>query len=313
MNKKLLKKKALLFYAIVLSFLVLLIGSLFAQEGRLKGMVVNENKKPLENVKITLFDRDRGIKFECSTDKDGKYYRRGIKPSFYEITFEKEGYITIRDELRVRLGSEETLNIVMKKVKAAVIGGADFVEAEKLYKEEKYKEAAEAFSRVIEGNPNYAEAYSNLGRCYLKMEQLDNAIENLSKAVELKPSLAVAHYYLGDSYLRKGEFDKGKSALAKASELEPSDAQFHFNIAATYYNHDFTDESIAEWLKVGELDPNMDMIYYHLGLAYFKKAEFKKSIEVFEKFLQINPQSPRASEVKVLIEEIKKLSSGQES
>jgi len=305
------KGKAFFFIVIALSFIVFFAKLLFAQEGRLKGMVVDENKNPLENVKITLFDRGRGIKFECYTDIDGKYYRRGIKPSFYEITFEKEGYISIKDELRVRLGSEEMLNVVMKKVEAAVVGGADFVEAEKLYKEGKYKEAVEAFGKVIEGNPNYAEAYSNLGRCYLKLEQFDQAIDKLSKAIELKPALAVAHYYLGDAYLRKGELDKGKASLAKASELAPSDMQFHFNIAATYYNNDFTDEAIEEWLKVGVLDPEMDKIYYHLGLAYFKKADFKKAIENFEKFLQINPQSPQAQEVKVLIEEIKKLSPEQ--
>jgi len=313
MRKGVMNRK-LLFLLIAAFFILNVIPSnLFAAEGRLKGKVVDENAKPLADVKITLFDRDRGIKYECQTDEEGNYYRRGIKPSTYEITFEKEGYIPIIDELRVRLGSEEELNVVMKKIEAAVVGGDDFLEAEKLYKEEKYQEAADAFGRVIVGNPMYAEAYSNLGRCYLKLEQLDKAIENLNKAVELKPALAVAYRYLGEALLTKEEKDKGKDALTKASELKPDDAEFHYNLGAIYYNHDLTDEAISEYLKTLELDAKMGKVFYQLGWAYFKKGELEKAIESFEKFLEIDPKSPHASEVKGVLEELKKQCAGKEN
>jgi tetratricopeptide (TPR) repeat protein len=313
MKEEIIKRKFLLSFIAVFCIFVIASGYLFGTEGRIKGKVIDENLKPLANVKITLIDRDRGIKYECQTDEEGNYYHRGIKPSTYEIIFEKDGYIPIKDELRIRLGSEEELNVVMKEVEAKVVGGNDFLEAEKLYKEEKYQEAADAFQRVIEGNPAYAEAYANLGRCYLKLEQFDQAIENLDKAVELKPTLAVAFRYLGEALLTKGETDKGKEALTKASELETDDAEFHYNLGATFYNYDLTDEAIAEYLKALKLDDKMSNVFYQLGWAYFKKGELEKSIESFEKFLESNPKSPQAPEVKGVLEELKKQSAKKEN
>jgi tetratricopeptide (TPR) repeat protein len=313
MKEKIIKRKLLLSFIVALCIFVIVSSYLFGTEGRLKGKVIDENLKPLANVKITLIDRDRGVKYECQTDEEGNYYRRGIKPSTYEITFEKEGYIPIKDELRVRLGSEEELNVIMKEIEAKIVGGADFVEAEKLYKEEKYKEAADAFSRIIEENPVYTEAYANLGRCYLKLEQFDQAIENLNKAIELKPTFAIAFRYLGEALLTKGEKDKGKEALTKASELETVDAEFHYNLGATFYNYDLTDEAIAEYLKALKLDANMSKVFYQLGWAYFKKGELEKSIESFEKFLESNPASPKAPEVKGVLEELKKQSAKKEN
>lgn len=46
--------------------------------------------------------------------------------------------------------------------------------------------------------------------------------------------------------------------------------------------------------------------YYQGGLAYAKKGNFRKALEYFEAFLNLEPDGPEASQVKTIIEEMKK-------
>jgi len=58
-------------------------------------------------------------------------------------------------------------------------------------------------------------------------------------------------------------------------------------------------------LKAGDLDPSLPQVYYQLGLVYTRKGEMDKTIESFEKFLELAPQAPEAEIVKKLLEEIR--------
>ena len=51
------------------------------------------------------------------------------------------------------------------------------------------------FDEAIALNPNYAEAYQNLGGVYLISEEFEKAIANFDKALELDPNNALAHQY----------------------------------------------------------------------------------------------------------------------
>jgi len=66
-------------------------------------------------------------------------------------------------------------------------------------------EAADAFRKAIRLNPNFAEAYLQLGILELDQMKTAEAITDLEKAERLNPNLATAHYRLGLAYKKTGD------------------------------------------------------------------------------------------------------------
>lgn len=279
---------------------------IFAQEGAIKGKIIDEKGKGLANVKITLYDDTRGLKFETKTDNNGKFYKRGLAPTTYTITLELEGYYPIKDTLRVRVGKPEEMEIVMKAAAPEILGGEDFINGSNLFKEGKYAEAIEAFKKVIENLPDYEVAHHNLGLSYLRNGSLDEAIGAFNKAIELKPDMIEAYFGLGECYIKKQESDKALEVFSKTTEIQPDNPKLYYNLGVIYYNNDQTDEAIAAFEKSSALDPKFSSTHYQLGLAYFKKENPDKAIEHFEKFLALEPNAPEAPQVKEIIEVLKK-------
>ena len=54
------------------------------------------------------------------------------------------------------------------------------------------------------------------------------------------------------------------------------------------------------------MDPNFAAAYYQLGLAFLRKGDNQGAIENFEKFLGLAPDSPQSTQVKTILETLKK-------
>jgi len=293
---------------IVMSIIILFVSwqVILAQEGIIKGRIIDENGKGLADVKITLYDSTRGLKFETKTDKNGKFYKRGLAPSTYTITLELEGYYPIKDTLKVRVGKPEEMEIVMKAATPEILGGDDFINGSNSFKEGKYEEAIEAFKKVTEKLPDYPVAYNNLGLSYLRNGDLDKAIIAFNKAIELKPDMIEAYFGLAECYIKKQESDKAIEVFSKTLEVQPDNPKLYYNIGVVYYNNDQTDDAIAAFEKSLALDPKFSSTHYQLGLAYFKKENKDKAIEHFEQFLALEPDAPEAPQVREIIKALKK-------
>ena len=59
-----------------------------------------------------------------------------------------------------------------------------------------HKEAIEAYKEAIKINPNYAEAYFNLGVSYIMLKDGPSAYEQYKKLLELDPQLAEELYHV---------------------------------------------------------------------------------------------------------------------
>ena len=61
-----------------------------------------------------------------------------------------------------------------------------------------------ALEQAIQRNPNYADAYYNLGRIYGKSGRYIDAIEAFKEAIRINPDYADAHRNLGVAYFVTG-------------------------------------------------------------------------------------------------------------
>ena len=98
---------------------------------------------------------------------------------------------------------------------------AEFVAAERLVKERRFKEALPVLQRVIGRDPGNADAYNYLAFSQRKVGLLDEAMGNYMRALDLEPDHIGAREYLGELYLQLGQRDKAEEQLAVLVRLCP--------------------------------------------------------------------------------------------
>ena len=83
-------------------------------------------------------------------------------------------------------------------------------------------------------------------------------------------------------------------------------ANIHFEKAKALLQKDKFDEALEE-LKISyDYNPNYPYTSYLFGYTYSKKGMNKEAIKYFDAFLQMAPDSPQASKVKEIVENLKK-------
>ena len=133
--------------------------------------------------------------------------------------------------------------------------------------------AIEAYSRVIELNPNNPNAYNNRGVAYSAKGDFDRTIEDYTKAIELNPNYAVAYNNRGGVYYLKEEYESAIVDFTKATELNPDYAVAYNNRGVAYYLKEEYESAIVDFTRAIELNPNYAIAYNNRGRAYGVKGE----------------------------------------
>lgn len=82
------------------------------------------------------------------------------------------------------------------------------------------REGAEtAFRRVIQIDPNFAEAYANLGSILANQNKLAEALPNFQTAIRLKPNVPEFHYMLAQVLYAQNKMADAVESVKKARDL----------------------------------------------------------------------------------------------
>ena len=142
-----------------------------------------------------------------------------------------------------------------------------------------------ALQSVIEaqgGNNELApHVYLLRGFVYQLQKEYDCAIEDFTKAIELNPNYADAYYNRGLAYQSKGEVDRTIEDFTKAIELNPNYADAYYNRGLAYYDKGEHGRVIEDFTKVIELKPDDAIVYNNRGVAYSKKGEYDSALADF--------------------------------
>ena len=127
--------------AVIIIFFALSL-SLSSAATTIKGTIKDKTADaPLAGVKITLVSlKNSTVRFELETDDKGNYYKTGMEHGMYEVTFEKKGYMPIKETIRLRLGDENVRNVVLDpmEIKASESSFGLIAAAQKLMESGKY-------------------------------------------------------------------------------------------------------------------------------------------------------------------------------
>ncbi len=127
------------------------------------------------------------------------------------------------DSLMVRLEKEQPDNI---HVMTAV--------AERYGINMEFDKEFEAWKRILEVNPNFAEAYNRLGYFELNRGNYEQAIEHMKKYAFLAPKLANPHDSLGDVLTVMGEYEEAAAEYRTSISIQPDFFTSYLNLGKTY-------------------------------------------------------------------------------
>ncbi len=136
-----------------------------------------------------------------------------------------------------------------------------------------HNEAISKMKRVLELQPNHAEALNFIGYTWADMNiHLEQALQYISKAAKLKPDNGFIIDSLGWVYYRLGRLERAVAELERSLELEPDDPHIYEHLGDVYLAQKRYPEALKAYKKA-----------YEMFLDEKKKARIKNKIDDLQK------------------------------
>lgn len=99
-----------------------------------------------------------------------------------------------------------------------------------------YKEAVVAYSKAIEADPSFRDAWMKRGTIrYKVLKQYEGAIDDFNRVIQLEPQFAQAYLHRGIVKCHLLKFDDAIPDYDKAIELDPNDERAYINRGKTKF------------------------------------------------------------------------------
>jgi tetratricopeptide (TPR) repeat protein len=176
-----------------------------------------------------------------------------------------------------------------------------------LRQQNKFDEAAAAYSKAVELNPSDAGSYQNLTTLLQRQGKIDQAVAAGRKAVELNPKAAGAWVNLGNALWGARKFDEAAAAFRQAIDLDPKDGKTYGdvgnppsvspqvaaygNLARMLHQQKKLDEAAAVFRELIERDPKLASAHFELGGVLVDQKRHPDALAEFKKALDLDPKS----------------------
>lgn len=170
----------------------------------------------------------------------------------------------------------------------------------------RYDLAIRHFKKALELKDDYTPARNNLGNAYAADKDWDRAIEQYQ--IASSNLLYATPYYplsnLGFVYYQKKEYDLSEQYYLKALEIRRDFVGALHGLAKTYLATGRVSEAIDKLEKAIEISPDAAFVYFDLANAYRQNRDFKKAYTLYNKVLELDPNTPLADKA---LEEARKI------
>ncbi|MGH8120959.1 MAG: tetratricopeptide repeat-containing sulfotransferase family protein, partial [Gammaproteobacteria bacterium] len=127
--------------------------------------------------------------------------------------------------------------------------------------------AVAAFSKAIELNQAYFQAYIQRGLCYSRLlNDIDSALKDCDRILEVKPDSVGAHLVKATAYQEAGRFNEAESELRKALALDASSLEAYLGLVIT---RKYNEQDMA---KIKDLLEDVDLHEHQVSFMHFSMA-----------------------------------------
>ena len=173
---------------------------------------------------------------------------------------------------------------------------------------DKQMEKAEAdFKKAIDIAPNFAPAYTALGKLCLSRGRLDEAVSNLHMAIRYDEADFDARLTIGIAFLNQSELDGALRELGKAASLNSAAVTPRYYLGVVYVQKKNIDAAQKELETAKQLigSKSFPLLHRYLGGVYVAKQMNKEAVAELETYIKQDPQAKDGDRIRQTIADLK--------
>jgi Tfp pilus assembly protein PilF len=155
------------------------------------------------------------------------------------------------------------------------------------------KDMATAEKTIREGLgrfPRNTDLYYVLGTLLEKMNRFEESIKSMEKVLEIDPQHADALNFIGYSYADRGiHLEEAEKMIIQALKMKPDNGYILDSLGWVHFKKNKFDSSLMHLKRALELVPDDANITEHLGDVYLKIGQDKEALEYYRKAVKIDP------------------------
>ncbi len=250
-----------------------------------RGKLVVVGDRPGSSITVQLRRADEVLE-ERVLGYDGDFLFGAVQPGRYVLTIQRQDAATVGRALDVKAYSTPKtifLEIRLKddfaSIRETVTDGIQTGLKEK-------NEALTPVSSKARRAFQRAAAESEGGN-------FDKAIAFLQAAIREQPDYFEAYNNLGVQYRKLRQWEPAILAFRKALELRQDSARPYVNLAGTYWEMGQTQSAVENFESALKIEPDSFLVHMALGQLYFQKQDYVRSQESLEIATHLNPSEAR--------------------
>ena len=143
------------------------------------------------------------------------------------------------------------------------------------------------YKKALKINPDYPDAYNNMGNALKDKGDLEAAIESYKQALKIKPDYAQAYNNMGIALKGKGDLEAAIESYKQALKIKPDYAQAYNNMGSALSEKGDLEAAIESYKQALKIKPNYAEVYNNMGIALKDKGDLEAAIESYKQALKI--------------------------
>jgi predicted O-linked N-acetylglucosamine transferase (SPINDLY family) len=152
-----------------------------------------------------------------------------------------------------------------------------------------FDEARKYLQLAVANQPDYADAYNELGIVLLQCEQLNEARASFQKALDCKPDYPIASNNLGIVFRALGKLKEAQACFENAIALDTAYIDPYVNLANMCAAASFFREAAECFGKALELNPESANLHYGKGNALYSMGDMEQARTQYSEALALRP------------------------
>lgn len=299
----------------------------FGGQNSITGTVLTPSGQRMElPIAIRLSTMTKGDRI-AYTDNSGNFGFRGLPNGDYQLVIDKEkdyepfSYNVSVFQMRGAPGGNYMVSIRLKNKAAPApkpgVVNADlagipkdalelFNKAGELATKGDRAGAIEQLNAAIAVHPTFMLAFNEIGVQYMKLNELQKSDEALQAALKIEPEAFTPLWNRCLVLVAMKKYAEAEPPLRKAVAAKPDMPAAHYFLGQALANLGKFDEAEKE-LSTATLAGAKEMVEAHrlLAIIYSSKGDKKRAAAQLEKYLELNPNTPDAEQLRKVIEQFK--------
>jgi len=149
----------------------------------------------------------------------------------------------------------------------------------------KYKELFELalieYEKILNYDPNDAEAHNNIGACKNALGDLESAIKSRKESLDNNPAYPESYVELGKGLCKQKKYDEAIQAFTNAINIRNDYAEAYYFRASAYSETRRIQDAIDDYNNAIKYKHDFYQAYHDCGLLYSQQGNNKKAIKYF--------------------------------